>query len=200
MNNLNSTESNRLSGLLAAYIATVTADRIRLEEIIQILGNRSIGGVLLVFALPIALPVPTLGISAIFGVPLIFISAQLILRRQHVWLPAKLACKTISRSQLTSIIEHTIPVLRRFEHILKPRAEWLCGTWTYVPVGIVCVVLALIIVLPIPLGHVVPGLAISLFALGLVEHDGWAIALGLVASVIAVIIILSAILGIHNMA
>ena len=199
MNELNPSERNRLSELLATYAMTVTADRITLGDIVHLLGNRSIPGIMLVLALPIALPIPAPGISAFFGFPLALVSAQLVFRRRHVWFPAKLASQSVSRAKFVNTIKHVLPVLRQLEHILKPRASWLCGQWAYVPIGIMCVILALIIALPVPFGHFVPSLAISLLALGLIEHDGWVIGLGLASSILAVIIIVAAALGIHSL-
>ncbi len=46
------------------------------------------------------------------------------------------------------------------------------------PVGLLCFILAAIITLPVPLGHVVPGTAVAVMALGLVERDGVAVTLG----------------------
>jgi hypothetical protein len=64
------------------------------------------------------------------------------------------------------------PTPRRFELIVRPRASWLANDWAKVPVGLICLVLATIITLPIPLGHVAPGTAIYLLAMELIEHDG----------------------------
>jgi hypothetical protein len=46
-----------------------------------------------------------------------------------------------------------------------------------------------IITLPIPLGHVAPGTAICLLALGLMERDGIVIGIRFVAAVLAVLIV-----------
>lgn len=52
-------------------------------------------------------------------------------------------------------------------------------------VGLVCLVLAVILMLPIPLGNTLPALAISVLALGVLERDGIWIVLGFMASVVA---------------
>jgi hypothetical protein len=92
------------------------------------------------------------------------------------------------------------PTLRRLERIVRPRAGWLAGTWTKVPVGIICLVLAIIITLPVPLGHVVPGTAISVLALGLIERDGVAIALGILTAAFGLAVVIIASAGILNAA
>jgi hypothetical protein len=125
---------DRLSDLLMRQAATVTSERVTLGDMAAFLGDRSIGGLLLVLALPMALPVPAPGISVIFGVPLIVISAQLALGYRRAWLPALLAQCSISRTAFSAIIDRMLPTLRRLERIVRPRAGWLAGTWTKVPV------------------------------------------------------------------
>ena len=56
-------------------------------------------------------------------------------------------------------------------------------------------VLALIIALPVPLGHFVPGIAISAMALGLIERDGLMIVCGFVIGGLAILIIAVAMIG-----
>ena len=191
---------DRLSDLLKRQAAVVTGERVTLGDMAEFLGDRSIGGLLLILALPMALPVPAPGISVLFGVPLIVISAQLALGYRRAWLPGRLARRSVSRSVFLTIIDRMLPTLRRLERIVRPRAGWLAGPWTRVPVGIVCLVLAIIITLPVPLGHVVPGTAISVLALGLIERDGVAIALGIFTAVFGLAVVIVASAGILNAA
>jgi hypothetical protein len=94
---------DRLSDLLKRQAAMVTSERVTLRDMAEFLGDRSIGGLLLVLALPMALPVPAPGISVIFGVPLIVISAQLALGYRR--LPARLAQRSISRAAFLAMPE-----------------------------------------------------------------------------------------------
>jgi hypothetical protein len=72
--------------------------------------------------------------------------------------------------------------------------------WARALVGFICFVLAAVITLPIPLGHLVPGTAICLMALGLIEHDGLVIGLGLGAAIIALLIVTAASAGVVDAA
>jgi len=191
---------DRLSDLLMRQTAMVTSERVTLADMAAFLGDRSIGGLLLVLALPMALPVPAPGISVLFGVPLIVISAQLALGYRRAWLPGRIARRSVSRSAFSAIVDRMLPTLRRLERIVRPRAGWLAGPWARVPVGIICLVLAIIITLPVPLGHVVPGTAISVLALGLIERDGVAIALGILTAVCGLAVVIIASAGILNAA
>ncbi len=185
-----------LSDLLFRQAATLTGERVTLGDMAEFLGDRSIGGLLLVLALPMALPVPAPGLSVLFGVPMIVISAQLALGYRRAWLPARLARRSVPRSTFETIVARILPTLRRLERIVRPRAGWLAGPWARAPVGIICLVLAIIITLPVPLGHVVPGTAISVLALGLIERDGIAIALGIITAVVGLLVVTFASAGI----
>ena len=93
------------------------------------------------------------------------------------------------RGDFLALVERATPLLRRLEAIVRPRIGWLAGDWTMVPIGAICLVLAVIITLPVPLGHMLPGAAISLLALGLMERDGLAIGLGLVTAAVALTVV-----------
>ncbi len=185
-------EARRLSKLLADHVRSLTGDRVSLGDIANFLGTRSIGAWLLVLALPMVLPVPAPGISVLFGVPLIILSVQLMLGYRRAWIPGPLARRSIARADYGAMVDRMLPSLRRFERMVRPRASWLANDWAKVPVGLICVVLATIITLPIPLGHIAPGTAICLLALGLMEHDGVVIGVGFVAAVVALVCVASA--------
>jgi hypothetical protein len=191
---------DRLSDLLMRQAAMVTSEHVTLGDMAEFLEDRSIGGLLLVLALPMALPVPAPGLSVLFGVPMIVISAQLALGYNRAWLPTRLARRSVPTSTFLTIVERILPALRRLEHIVRPRAGWLAGPWARLPVGIICLVLAIIITLTVPLGHVVPGTAIFVLALGLIERDGIAIALGIITAVIGLLVVTFASAGIINAA
>jgi len=174
---------------LVVFASAIAADRVELGTLIRFLGRRSIGALLLILALPMALPIPLPGFSIVFGIPLTVISAELFLGWRQAWLPARLARRSIARNDFLTFVERALPTLRRLEQIVKPRIDWLVGDWAMIPVGAVSVVLSIIITLPIPLGHVVPGMAILILALGLIERDGLAIMLGLIAAILALVIV-----------
>jgi hypothetical protein len=182
-------EACGLSQLLAEHARTVSGERVSLADIADFLGPRSIGAWLLILALPMVLPVPMPGISILFGVPLMIISVQLALGGRRAWLPAFVLRRSIGRADYVALVARMQPALERFERLVRPRASWLASDWAKVPVGVTCFVLAAIITLPIPLGHLAPGTAICLLALGLMEHDGIVIGVGFSAAVIALVIV-----------
>jgi hypothetical protein len=171
-----------------------------LGTIIHALGQRSIGALMLFFALPMALPIPMPGISVLFGIPLLLISAQLFFGNQSVWLPARLAKRMIAPGDLSKYVGKAMPTLRRVESVLRARIPVMVGEGATKLVAAVSMVLALIIILPIPFGHFLPGTAISFMALGLIERDGAAVGAGLATGLVALAVIALAISGLAGIA
>ena len=56
-------------------------------------------------------------------------------------------------------------------------------------VGLVCLLRAIVLVLPIPLGNMSPALAISLMALGVLERDGLWVLAGMITAGFAIAIV-----------
>lgn len=75
-----------------------------------------------------------------------------------------------------------LPRIRGVERLTRPRLLALTGEIADVVTGLVCVLLALVMALPIPFGDALPGIALVLFAMGMMQRDGVAILLGVVAT------------------
>jgi hypothetical protein len=191
-------DTRGLSELLAEHARTVSSERVSLADIADFLGTRSIGAWLLILALPMVLPVPAPGISVLFGIPLMTVSVQLALGGKRARLPAFIFRRSMARADYVALVARMQPAIARFERFVRPRATWLATDWTRVPIGLMCLVLAIIITLPIPLGHVVPGSAICLLALGMMERDGVVIGVGFVAAALALVIVALASAGAVN--
>ena len=191
-------DARGLSELLAEHARTVRSERVSLADIADVLGTRSFGAWLLILALPKVLPVPAPGISVLFGVPLMIISAQLALGGRRAWLPAVILRQSMARTDYVALMARVQPAAEHFERIVRPRALWHANDWAKIPIGLSCLVLAMIITLPIPLGHVAPGTAICLLALGFMERDGVVIGIGFVAAVLALVIVTLASAGAVN--
>lgn len=158
-------------------------ERVSVGDLLAALGDRAIGALMFFFAAPNILPVPP-GVSTLMGAPLLFLSAQLMLGMRP-WLPGFVTRRSLSRDDLATLVRRVVPWLAKAEKLLKPRAQVLVRPPVEYIVGLVCLVLAAVLMLPVPLGNTLPALAISLLALGVLERDGMWIAIGLLASVVA---------------
>ncbi len=170
------------STVLELLVAQQTGDRITIGALIRAMEHRSVGALLLILALPMVIPIPAPGISVPFGFFLMLVSTELMFARGRIWLPPRLAARSVSRAQFVRFASHAVPALLRVEQFAQPRMSWLAGGWGIRIVGTACLILATIIALPIPMGHFMPGSVICLLALGLIESDGLLIAIGLVVA------------------
>lgn len=150
------------------------------------LGERAFGALMFIFAVPNIIPTPP-GTSAILGLPLVFLTYQVMIGRQTLWLPAVIRQRSISRDMLQTFVNKMTPVMTRLERILKPRAGFMVSSnLAERMLGLVAFPLSLILFLPIPLGNMLPAAAIACLALGLAERDGLAVAFGYVLSLASV--------------
>lgn len=173
----------RLSDMLSVIAADPRRERISIGNLMASMDARAMGALLLIFALPNVLPsLP--GTSGILGLPLIYLTSQMMLGRLP-WLPKFIATRSLARTDFAALVNRIEPWLARSERFLKPRLSWLVHEKAERLIGLVALFLSVILILPIPFGNMLPALAISLFALGLMEHDGiWVIA-GFVVTIAA---------------
>lgn len=194
----------KFSQILTDIAEDDSSDRVSLADLVSAMGDRAFGALLFVFALPNILPSPP-GTSAILGIPLMFLSGQLMLGRQP-WLPQFIANRSILRADFASIVARATPWLAKAEKLLRPRLSGLVQKPAEFVIGAACLLMALTLALPIPFANSVPALTICLFALGVLERDGaWVIAgsvmalvSGVLAAVLGYTLIRTVILVINN--
>jgi hypothetical protein len=126
---------------------------------------------LVIFALPnLFFFVP--GASVITGPPLIFVAAQLVLRRPSVWLPNVFGERAIEQKTFGRIVARALPWIERVERLARPRYWALSSRAAELSVGIACLVMAIFMFLPIPFANTLPALSVIMLALSLGERDG----------------------------
>lgn len=173
----------RLSEVLERLSNDEERERISVADILGAMGDRTFGALILIFALPNVVPTPP-GTSALTGAPLIFLSAQLMLG-QNPWLPQIIARRSMARTDFAAVATRVAPYLARGERLLKPRLPSLVRPPAEYLIGFVCLILSIVLALPIPLGNILPAVALSLFAFAVLERDGICAALGAAISVVA---------------
>lgn len=177
----------RLSEILSTIANDESRERVSVGDLVDALGDRTFGALLLIFSFPNVFPTPP-GTSAITGAPLVFLSAQLMMG-QAPWLPGIIASRSMARTDFAAVVVRITPWLARSERMLKPRA----GVLVYPPaeylIGLLCLVMAIILTLPIPLGNILPALAMCFFGFGLLERDGIAVLIGVLLFVFAFVIV-----------
>lgn len=186
-----STNGRKTSEILEQLARDATT-RVALGDLVSSLGDRAFGLLMLIFALPNAVGLGTIpGLSTVFGLPQAIFAVQMIVGLQKPWLPRFLMEKSLSAEDFRSIVSKAHPQLSRFELMLKPRLEALTSPLAERVLGIVFLILAVIVALPIPLGNWPPAIAMAVISIGLVERDGLFVSIGLVVGVVAIAVALA---------
>jgi hypothetical protein len=183
----------RTSALLRDFAASVSGERVTVAQIAATLGDRGLGVLIAIFALPNVVPSVVPFGNTLWGLPPLIFAVQLTLGLK-LMLPGALSRQTIASSTLKTLAPRLSSILFWFERALTPRLPWVTGPTAERVIGLVCIVLALTSMLPIPFGHNLPSLGLVLIGLGLIERDGLAIlagtAIGLIGAALLGIVVL----------
>lgn len=168
-----------ISQLLDDFKQQITHDRVSVDDILFTFHERGLGFVLILFSLPMALPLPVPpGINVLFASPLILLTSQQIIGRKTIWMPQKIRIKSIKSETILSLIDAAIPWTRRLEFFIRPRLGFMTQEITTRIIGILGLCMALTACIPLPLTNTVPSMGIALMSIGIVTRDGLAILAG----------------------
>lgn len=189
-------DTRRTSDILHEFLDGDGDERLTLGGLMDAMGDRAYGMLLLIFALPNMLPLGIPGLTSVLGTPLFVFAAQLAVGRPTPWIPEWLANRSASRAQVLPIAKRFLPYLDRAEKLLRPRWPVLTGPVGERVIGAVCFLLGVIIALPIPLGNILPSFAVSILALAVLERDGIAAAIGHALSLLSLAVVFTVVVGI----
>jgi hypothetical protein len=176
-----------LSKRLAAIVASEGPDRLTFTDLAAQLRSRSWGGLLLLFAAINVLPLPP-GTSVFFAIPLMIVSAQMVLGRASPWFPKRIDRRGVTKQELSRLVGKIEWLEVRIERLFKPRLAVLTGPVATRVIGLVCFLLALVAAIPVPLFHVAPAVAIIFFGLALIYRDGALVIVAALAAVLSIVI------------
>ena len=174
----NAPPAEKTSQLLREFAEQLRAERVSLEEIDTGLGDRGLGVLMAIFAVPNIFPSTVPFGNVLTGVPVILLAAHLVLGWRRLVLPGFLARRSISAATLKTFAPRLAAALARIEPLLRPRLPAVSSPAAERIIGVISLILSILSALPIPFGHMVPALALMVIGLGLIEHDGVAILLG----------------------
>lgn len=153
-------------------LAQSEAATMSLGEVVDAFGASALAGLLLVFGLACALPFLPPGATTVFGMPLVLLAPQLLFDQPAPWLPKALRERRFAMPELRRVFERMTPWLRRMETISRPRLGFAVGASGRRVMGLICTLFALVLILPIPLGNILPAATVSVFSLALIQRDG----------------------------
>ncbi len=179
-----------LARLLAELTDEIDSERIRIQDILEHFGDRSFGPIFVVLGLIVVLPpvgaIP--GLPIIVAVALLLFTVQMLMGRNHVWLPRSLLQASVKREALQKTQQRSVKILSRIDRLLKERLTWATGpTARYVSAIVITIAALTMVVLEfIPFAVAAPGWAVMLIGLGLMARDGVMMVAGFVMAAVSV--------------
>ena len=165
------------SQLFRAILDNAPGERVSVAWLVRSLHERSFGMILLLLGVLAVMP----GISIFAGLLLLAIGFQMMLAHETPVLPRIIADRTVPIHRMALLIERVSPVIGALEKFIRPRWHTPFVVTKRI-VGIIVLMLAVTLFLPIPLTNIVPGLIIMLIAVAYLEEDGVLLSVALCAA------------------
>lgn len=150
-------------------------ERVTLGAVVEAVGRRSFGPLLLLAGVIMASPLTGIpSVPTSMGILVLLIAGQMLLHRQHFWLPAWLLRRSISVQKLDRVSRWLRPSARFVDRWLQPRLTlFIDGLSSYV-IALACIAIAagMPVMELVPLSAHIAGLALSAFGLALISRDG----------------------------
>lgn len=162
------------SQVLKAVRAETRGDKVAVGDVLDGASARVYGLALMLFALPEALPLPIIGLTAVVAIPLAIMSVWLVLFGTGRKLPRWIRRRTLRRSWLEAGIPKATRWLEWLEKFSRPRMPGWADRGRLSDV--VCLLLTIMLALPIPFGNIAPALCIACIGFGILQRDGAVVA------------------------
>lgn len=151
-------------------------DQVSLDEILDAVGRRSFGPLLLIAGLitvaPIIGDIP--GVPTIMGIFVLLVGGQLLFHQEHFWLPEWLLEQSLRKGKVFKGLKWMRTPARFLDRWLHRRLPiFIQGTAIYM-IALMCMAIALAMPVMeiIPFSANIAGVALTAFGLSLISHDG----------------------------
>lgn len=179
-------KANNLNGMLDSLEGAGEGDgRVAVADILDTIGQRSFGPMLLVPGLIVLSPIAGIpGVGTAAGVAVFLIAGQLLIGCKNFWLPGFIRRREVGRERLEKSVRTLRPAARIVDRILRPRLDFLTRRPFVYVVAATCVLLALMLPVldMVPFTSLIPAAAITAFGLAIIAHDGAVAAIAFVLS------------------
>ncbi len=170
---------------------------ITLKDILTLAGERIFGFLLLILALPSALPIPAPGYSVPFGILIFLLAVQLLFGATIPWLPDKMMNGSMNTNTARKFVKMGLPWLQKIEAITKPRLTYVCTSFMgKLVIGLMVALMGISMMIIIPGTNTLPALSVFIIAFGLQEDDGLIVLVGLILCLIAAAVSSSIVLAV----
>ncbi len=151
-------------------------DKVSLDSVMDAVGRRSFGPILVLVGLIILAPlvgdIP--GVPTLMALVIVLIAGQILLQREHLWLPRWLLERSITSDKLKKAIKWLRRPARFTDRLLRPRLQYLTKEIGIQTTALLCIIIAA--ALPpmelIPFSANAAGIALTALGLALISNDG----------------------------
>ncbi|MEQ8267351.1 MAG: exopolysaccharide biosynthesis protein [Parvibaculum sp.] len=154
-------------------------------DVLQSLGDRSFGWGFILVGFMNMLPLPP-GTNMVLGLPVLFFATQMMLGRETLWLPGFITNRVIARRHWRAGALSALPIARPLSRLTRVRMLNMFQGRAERPLGLLLLVTGVVLCMPLPLTGWLPAISIFVTGLGLVEHDGAIVGLGIAIAVVAI--------------
>lgn len=169
-----------LRTLLQSLCNETEGETVTVGDLLNAVGRRSYGPVLLLLGFIAISPLTIIpGANVLVATITLIFAVQMVLGRHYPWVPRKALEFSFERKYLIMGVAAADRYVTQVDRFLKPRLTFLTRPPFVQVVALVCVAAALV-TLPlsfVPLGPVIPSLAVLLFGLAITARDGFVIIL-----------------------
>ena len=180
----------RLSVTLQSVSTSLSGTTVSLRQMLELIGEEGMLLVCAVLTLPFLIPVSIPGVSTVFGLAIILFSVGVTVNRMP-WLPRQILDRQLPAPALRQAFEKASGVAARIERVVRPRLQFVAGTaGARLLHGGGLVLGGILLMMPfgfVPFSNTLPGIAILLLALGLLERDGLLLIAGHLMNVATII-------------
>lgn len=169
-----------LRTLLQSLCSETDGDSVTVADLLNAVGRRSYGPVLLLLGFIAISPLTIIpGANVLVALITLIFAIQMAVGRHYPWIPRKALEFSFPRKHLIAGVAVADKYVAQIDRFLKPRLTFLTQAPFAQLVALACVGAALV-TLPlsfVPLGPVIPSLAVLLFGLAITARDGFVIVL-----------------------
>ena len=166
----------------------VAEDGVTFGALLKAVTDRGFGLVLMLLALPSALPVPAPGYSTPFGIAIALLGLQMVAGRHVPWVPQWVQDLKLSAGFGQKLIGAGRAFIERVEVLVRPRLSWVANQQGRRFLGVVVMTMGGLMIIPLPGTNTFPAMVIFVLGLAVTEEDGFAGFLAAAAGVGAVLL------------
>ena len=182
-----------LTAIVDHVVEATHKEQVDINDLVQAIGHASFTPVLLLPAIAVATPLSGIPLfSTLMGSLIFLVALQILLRRDHLWLPQWLLRRKTNSARVRSVFQRLRPVLGWLDaHTYARLTAFGHRPLIFIP-QILCVLSGL--VMPflefVPFSSSLVGGAVALLAFGMLARDGLFIILGLTVYVSPIFLVL----------